>query len=151
MKSILKAGLAAATLALGMTSATWAEGWKPEGPIKMIIAFAAGGGADTHSRLVADELSAATGWEIIPEQVTGKGGVNALVALKDMPADGTAIAMVVTESIGYNAAAAKGLLLEASPEATDWLSNGRNSDTKRREEETVKIALDACLLFGVRR
>lgn len=74
----------------------------------MVIAFAAGGGADTQARLIADDIQAATGWEVIPEQVTGKGGVNALVALKDMPADGTAIAMVVTESLGYNAAASKG-------------------------------------------
>ncbi|MEM8751050.1 MAG: tripartite tricarboxylate transporter substrate-binding protein [Pseudomonadota bacterium] len=74
----------------------------------MIIAFAAGGGADTQARLIANDIQAATGWEVIPEQVTGKGGVNALVALKKMPADGTAIAMVVTESLGYNAAAAKG-------------------------------------------
>ncbi len=73
----------------------------------MMIAFAAGGGADTQARLIAEDIEAATGWELIPEQVTGKGGVNALVALKDMPADGSAIAMVVTESLGYNAAAAK--------------------------------------------
>lgn len=37
--------------------------------------------------------------------MTGAGGINAIRALQDMPADGTAIAMVVTESLGYNAAA----------------------------------------------
>ena len=109
MKTVLKAAAAATILALATPTASLAEshGWQPEGPIKMIIAFAAGGGADTSGRLIADEVTAATGWEIIPEQVTGKGGINALVALKDMPADGTAIALVVTESLGYNAAAAK--------------------------------------------
>lgn len=108
MKAILKTF--ALTAALSIVSAAGAvadgTGWKPSGPIKMIIAFAAGGGADTQARLIADDIQAATGWEVIPEQVTGKGGVNALLALKDMPADGTAIAMVVTESLGYNAAAA---------------------------------------------
>lgn len=110
MKTFLKATVAAAVMAVTSTTAALADGhgWAPEGPIKMVIAFAAGGGADTQARLIADDIQAATGWEIIPEQVTGKGGVNAMVALKDMPTDGTAIAMVVTESVGYNAAAAEG-------------------------------------------
>ena len=111
----MKRVLMAATAAVGLFAAAVVtpaladgHGWKPEGPIKMLIAFAAGGGADTQARLIANDIQAAKGWEIIPEQVTGKGGVNALVALKDMPKDGTAIALVVTESIGYNAVAAKG-------------------------------------------
>ncbi|MEL6960207.1 MAG: tripartite tricarboxylate transporter substrate-binding protein [Pseudomonadota bacterium] len=110
MKKTLLATAAAALLSIAATTSALADGhaWAPEGPIKMMIAFAAGGGADTQARLIAEDIEAATGWEVIPEQVTGKGGVNALVALKDMPADGTAIALVVTESLGYNAAAAKG-------------------------------------------
>jgi tripartite-type tricarboxylate transporter receptor subunit TctC len=109
MKKTLKAAAAAALLSITTATSALADGhaWAPEGPIKMMIAFAAGGGADTQARLIAEDIEAATGWELIPEQVTGKGGVNALVALKDMPADGSAIAMVVTESLGYNAAAAK--------------------------------------------
>lgn len=109
MKTFLKSAATAAIISLATATSGLADGhgWKPDGPIKMMIAFAAGGGADTQARLIADDIQAATGWEIVPEQVTGKGGVNALVALKDMPADGTAIAMVVTESLGYNAAAAK--------------------------------------------
>ncbi len=110
MKTLIKAAAAAALLTASATTASFADGhgWKPEGPIKMIIAFAAGGGADTSGRLIADEVTAATGWDIIPEQITGKGGINALLALKDMPADGTSIALVVTESLGYNAVAAEG-------------------------------------------
>ncbi|WP_298677170.1 tripartite tricarboxylate transporter substrate binding protein [uncultured Lentibacter sp.] len=108
MQNYLKGALAALTLSLGLTAApATAESWAPEGPIKMIIAFNAGGGADTHARLVAEDLQTTMGWDVIPEQITGKGGLNALVALRDMPADGTAIALVVTESLGYNARAAK--------------------------------------------
>lgn len=106
-KSIVAVALAAALHVTG-AAAVLADGWKPNGPIKMVIAFRAGGGADTHGRLIADQIQADTGWEIIPEQITGKGGLNALVALKDMPADGSAIALVVTESLGYNMASAKG-------------------------------------------
>ena len=105
MKSLLKAVATAATLALFGSSA-WAADWTPPGPIKLIIAFSAGGGADTQARMIASELEALKGWKVIPEQVTGKGGLNAVKALANEPGDGSAIAMIVTESLGYNAAAA---------------------------------------------
>ena len=109
MKLILKVAVAIAlTVSAFSPTLANAHDWAPQGPIKMLIAFAAGGGADTQARLIADDIQAATGWEIIPEQVTGKGGANALVALKDMPKDGTAIAMVVTESLGYSSVSSKG-------------------------------------------
>jgi tripartite-type tricarboxylate transporter receptor subunit TctC len=72
----------------------------------LFIAFAAGGGADTQARMIAAEIEVAKGWKIIPEQATGKGGLNAVNALAGEPADGTAIAMIVTETLGYNSAAA---------------------------------------------
>lgn len=110
MKNNIIAAVAAFSMSFGLTAGTAAadsHGWKPSGPIKMVIAFAAGGGADTHARLVAEDLQEKLGWEVIPEQITGKGGLNALVALRDMPADGTAIALVVTETLGYSARAAE--------------------------------------------
>ncbi len=110
----LKRLFAAATSAAILATGALASDWTPPGPINLIIAFRAGGGADTSARLIASQIENDLGWEIIPEQVTGKGGVNALVALKDMPADGTAIAMVVTESLGYNLAAARGAGLAPS-------------------------------------
>ena len=94
--------LTAAFIALAAAVPASAQDWKPSGPINLLIAFAAGGGADTQARLIAQELEARTGWEFIPEQVTGKGGVNLLAAMKDMPNDGTVIGMVVAESLGYN-------------------------------------------------
>ena len=47
--------LAAMVSLMGTSSAALAE-WQPSGPIKLAIAFAAGGGADTISRQIADEL-----------------------------------------------------------------------------------------------
>ncbi|GAA6164441.1 tripartite tricarboxylate transporter substrate binding protein [Pelagimonas sp. KU-00592-HH] len=105
MKRFLKAGAVALSAALVATSAVAAD-WTPPGPIKLMIGFRAGGGADTQARLIAEELEARMGWKFIPEQVTGKGGLNLANALKDQPADGTAIGMVVTETLGYNMAAA---------------------------------------------
>ncbi|MEM8742269.1 MAG: tripartite tricarboxylate transporter substrate-binding protein [Pseudomonadota bacterium] len=104
MKRFLTAGLAALAIAVS-ASATLAE-WTPPGPIKLLIGFRAGGGADTQARLIAEALEARLGWKIIPEQVTGKGGLNLAAALKDAPNDGTVIGMAVTETLGYNMAAA---------------------------------------------
>lgn len=104
MKKFLTAGVAAIGLA-AMATASLAADWTPPGPIKMMIAFRAGGGVDTQARLIAEELEARNGWKIIPEQVTGKGGVNLLAAIKEQPNDGTVIGMLVTESMGYNLAA----------------------------------------------
>lgn len=101
MKTALKAAIAAFGF-VAITTATSAADWTPPGPIKMMIAFAAGGGADTQARLIAEELEARTGWSFIPEEATGKGGLTMLAGLKDQPADGTVIGMAVTEALGYN-------------------------------------------------
>ena len=105
MKRILKAAAAAMGLSALATGAMAAD-WTPPGPIKLMIAFAAGGGADTQARLIAEELEARMGWSFVPEQVTGKGGMNLAVAIKDQPNDGSVIGMVVTETLGYNMRAA---------------------------------------------
>lgn len=96
----------AAAVAL-LPAAAQAE-WKPQGPVKLMIAFKAGGGADTISRLIAEELEKRKGWKVIPVQVTGKGGVVLAAKLKGEPNDGTAIGMMVTESLTYNMLSAKG-------------------------------------------
>jgi tripartite-type tricarboxylate transporter receptor subunit TctC len=107
----------AASMAVVMslpTSLLHAADWQPPGPIKLMIGFAAGGGADTQARLIAEDLEASTGWKFIPENVTGKGGINLLGAMKGQPNDGSVIGMVVTESLAYNRVAAKGAGLELS-------------------------------------
>lgn len=104
MHGFLKTGIAALASAILLTGAAAAE-WAPPGPIKLMIAFRVGGGADTQARLIAEALEAELGWKFIPEQVTGKGGINMAAALKDQPNDGTVIGMGVTETFGYNMAA----------------------------------------------
>lgn len=105
MRTVCKrvAALCLVTFAVGAS----AQEWTPPGPIKLIIAPAAGGGGDTQARLIAEEIEATKGWKLIPEQVSGKGGVNAVMALSKEPADGTAIAMFVSPAMGYNLRASK--------------------------------------------
>ncbi len=80
--------------------------WQPSGPITMMIAATAGGGVDTQARLIAEALEERHGWQIIPEQRTGKGGAVLAAALKDEPSDGTAIGFLVGEALTYNMIAA---------------------------------------------
>ena len=94
-------------LIAGVLSTSAIAEWKPSGPIKMMIAFKAGGGADTQARLIAEELQARRNWKIIPSQVTGKGGLNLAKKLKKSPNDGTVIGIIVSETLGYNLVAAK--------------------------------------------
>ena len=72
---------AAAPFLVATSTSVKAADWAPPGPIKLMIAFAAGGGADTQALLIAEEIEASTGWKFIPENVTGKGGVNLLNAM----------------------------------------------------------------------
>ena len=101
---VTAAGIAGA-LALGAGPA--AAAWKPAGPINLMIAFAAGGGADTQARLIATELEKTRGWKIIPQNVTGKGGAVMARKLKTQPNDGLTFGIAVTETFGYNMLAVK--------------------------------------------
>lgn len=103
-KSMAAAAMAGAlVLAVGPAAAAW----KPAGPINLMIAFAAGGGADTQARLIAAELGKTKGWKIIPQNVTGKGGAVMARKLKSQPNDGLTFGIAVTETFGYNMLAVK--------------------------------------------
>lgn len=102
MKKIIRSLQAAACAIALVTNVSYAAQWQPPGPIKLMIAFAAGGGADTQARLIAEEIEASSGWKFIPENVTGKGGLNLLKAMKGQPNDGSVIGIMVTESLAYN-------------------------------------------------
>lgn len=106
MKKMFFAGVLAFGALAGAATTVLAD-WTPPGPIKMLIAFRAGGGTDTQARLIAEELEKRHGWKIVPEQLTGKGGANMAAALKDMPNDGSVIGMAVTETFAYNMIAGK--------------------------------------------
>lgn len=107
MKKILLSTAVAAVTFFGTATGAMAD-WKPNGPIKLMIAFAAGGGADTIARAVGDELQKRHGWEVQPQQVTGGGGLKLAAAMKGEPNDGTTIGMAVTETYGYNMVANPG-------------------------------------------
>lgn len=97
---IIRAATAGLMLALlGQQAA--AEDWTPSGPIDMMIAFRAGGGADTLGRSLAEDLAATKGWEFIPHNVPGRGGSAMASDLLSKPADGLTIGITVEPAITY--------------------------------------------------
>ncbi|UTW13114.1 Bug family tripartite tricarboxylate transporter substrate binding protein [Marinobacterium rhizophilum] len=98
MKNIL---IAVASILAVAASPAFAQ-WQPTAPIKMMIGFTPGGSADTQARLMAEELEARNGWKVIPESVLGKGGAVLAAKLKNEPADGTTIGMIVSETVDYS-------------------------------------------------
>lgn len=82
-KRILKsmAALAACVPLLG-----WAA-W-PEKPIRMVVPYAAGGGADNTARVVAQQMSIALGQPIVIDNRPGAGGVIGEDNVAKAPADG---------------------------------------------------------------
>ncbi len=102
----IKSLIATAAIVASTGTAAMAD-WAPDGPIRLMIAFRAGGGVDTSARLLAEELTARHGWEIIPENVPGRGGGAMAAALVGEPADGLTIGMTTTDSLAYGVLAAQ--------------------------------------------
>lgn len=75
MKSFVASGAFAFALSAGVVADASAQAW-PSRPITLIVPYAAGGGADFVSRLIADDLTRRLGWTI---QVENRGGANGTI------------------------------------------------------------------------
>jgi tripartite-type tricarboxylate transporter receptor subunit TctC len=65
----------------------------PEGPITVVVPFAAGGPTDTVTRLVAEPMSATLGQQIVVQNVAGAGGTLAAGQVATAAADGYTVLM----------------------------------------------------------
>jgi tripartite-type tricarboxylate transporter receptor subunit TctC len=86
--------LAAGAAALpAVSSVTWAQAY-PTRPVRIIVAFAAGGGVDIIARLMGQWLSERLGYQVIVENRPGAGGNTATDAVVRAPADGYTLLLV---------------------------------------------------------
>ena len=107
--STLRAALA--VMCLAAVSAAHAQQY-PSRPIKLIVAYAAGGLPDTVARILGQRLQETMGQPVVVENKTGAGGSVAIGALLQAPADGytffvtdgplLAIAPVMTPKLPYD-------------------------------------------------
>jgi tripartite-type tricarboxylate transporter receptor subunit TctC len=91
--------LVAALLALAAPA--WAQSY-PSKPVRMIVAFPAGGGSDIVGRIVAAKLGERLGQQVVVENRAGGGGsIGAEAAVKAAP-DGYTIALAGTSEVAIN-------------------------------------------------
>lgn len=110
-------GALVASLALISTGAVQApahaQQW-PAKPIRMLVAFSAGGTADIFARLIGPELSNALGQQIVVENRPGSSGTTASAAVANAAPDGYTLLMcgsgpqitapLINPNVGYNPA-----------------------------------------------
>jgi tripartite-type tricarboxylate transporter receptor subunit TctC len=81
-----------------------AADWSPQRPIKLEIGFGAGGSTDTLGRIVAAEVEASTGWNVVVQNKPGGGGVAMLSGLMNAKPDGLTLGLAVNVPILINLA-----------------------------------------------
>ncbi len=80
------------TVALAvMGAAASAQGKFPDGPIKIIVPFAAGGGVDSAARLIAKQMQSNLNVPVVVDNKPGANGSIGGKAVQTAPADGTTL------------------------------------------------------------
>lgn len=93
-KSILvAAALLAATAGF---SGAYAQQWKPERPIKVVVPFGAGGTTDVMVRIMLRKIEEKTGWTMIVDNKVGSGGALGSLEVKNAKPDGLTIGISAT-------------------------------------------------------
>ena len=94
--------LACAALLAGSAWAAHAQSAYPNQPIKVIVPFPPGGGTDIVTRLLLDQVRAATGWTLIVDNKAGAGGNIGMEALARSKPDGYTLGMGQTANLAIN-------------------------------------------------
>ena len=101
MKISLKTAFwAIGALALAAAPAMAQDMWKPTKPVTIIVPWAAGGSTDQVTRIVAGELEAALGGNIVVQNQPGASGSIGTKAVLDGPQDGYTWAAGAAQDLG---------------------------------------------------
>jgi len=111
MRRTLLRGLAASALAAvtALPGGAIAQDRYPDKPVRLIVGFAPGGGADTLTRIIAQGLTTRLGQRVIVENRPGADGVLAAQTVSNAPPDGYTLLM------GTNTAMVAAPTLRPSP------------------------------------
>ena len=102
MFRVLITAATAVTLALSGNAVVAQSGEFPNKPIRLLVPFAAGSGADGSARVVADQMQRLLGQSIVVENRPGGSGAVAAVAVKTAPADGYTILVATNSPMSVN-------------------------------------------------
>ena len=88
-------GFARGTALLLWVAGALAQGF-PDKPVRLIVPFPPGGGADTSVRILVEPLSRRLGQQVVVDNRAGAGGIIGVRALKQADPDGHTIGLVVS-------------------------------------------------------
>src|SRR5262249_40110868 len=97
-RRVFSAGLVAAPF---VKSAS-AQPWAPSGPIKMIVAYPAGGPTDVSARTVAADLAGPLGQQVIVENLSGAAGAIGTRTVAKAKPDGLTVTFGNNQTHGNN-------------------------------------------------
>jgi tripartite-type tricarboxylate transporter receptor subunit TctC len=102
-RRLFSAGLLAAPFA--QSAVTWpavAQTWQPSGPIKMVVAYPAGGPTDVIARIVAADIAGPLGQQVVVENLSGGAGSVGTRAVAKAKPDGLTITFGNNQTHGNN-------------------------------------------------
>jgi tripartite-type tricarboxylate transporter receptor subunit TctC len=98
MKKLTGLALTALMLAGGLASSSYAQEW-PQKPIRIIVSFGPGGGADIIGRILADSMQAQLGKPVVVENKPGAGGIIGNEAVANADPDGYTLGIMTAGQI----------------------------------------------------
>ncbi|HZQ00123.1 MAG TPA: tripartite tricarboxylate transporter substrate binding protein [Reyranella sp.] len=93
---------AAGILAAPFVKSAHAEGWAPSGPIKMVVAYPAGGPTDVIARIVAADITGPLGQQVVVENISGAAGAIGTRNVAKARPDGLTITFGNNQTHGNN-------------------------------------------------
>ena len=95
---------AAAAWLTAAAPAALAQAKWPEQPIRLIVPFPPAGGTDTVARLIAEKITAATGWAFVLDNRPGAGGNIGMDLVAKAKPDGLTLGLGQTSNLAINPA-----------------------------------------------
>ena len=93
---------ASGLVAAPFVNPAFAQAWQPSGPIKMVVAYPAGGPTDAIARIVAADISGPLGQQVVVENVSGASGAIGTRAVAKAKPDGLTITFGNNQTHGNN-------------------------------------------------
>src|SRR3954465_7066854 len=97
----MKTGIVIAALLLASCLNAAAQNF-PSRPVRMIVAFPAGGGTDAVARIVGQKLTVLWGQQVVVDNRAGAGGIVGAELAANAPPDGYTIFLATTGNLAIN-------------------------------------------------
>ncbi|MBS0537477.1 MAG: tripartite tricarboxylate transporter substrate binding protein [Proteobacteria bacterium] len=101
-RRIFASGLLAAPFAPAVIRPAFAETWQPSAPVRMIVAYPAGGPTDVIARIVAADIAGPLGQQVVVENLSGGAGAIGTRNVAKAKPDGLTITFGNNQTHGNN-------------------------------------------------